>query len=627
MRRVSKRINPKTTRQDQITTQRTLRVFSFVTDAHFIFMALCIPILGTTSTETIFWFSGLLRKILKQRSHNRLVYPTILHCVAQHFLECRESADHLAFREPSCSFERIDAIEGKSKVQAEDQDEAPKGPAKTAFMSLVMPYFHSAPYTSLKQRREEYSKFIEGLKYCCGRSSSTASKRTLGIHLPLTLDEYLNPALSEETLQVRNQDQVLVRYQIYKKPNKGKEMQETRDGQIDKKQVEKERGMQEEKGEKEVPPSAKLLTVQQAWIWYVNANLITAFPKNLLEDDEASRIEQFCESGLSYHAVGELLSLLVDTLDRPVMAGLSEPIFNVFEKSISTLSEQVNQYLKVPDVEAVRIEEEKRFFHEIGDIREELSMINSVLFQQEEVWKEFVSNVWPEHWKDGRLIIPLTDERPSGQWQKSKPPTDKWRIIARPQTQFSKFRRRLEKIDDDAQRVENSISKSLDLKAKHASIREAHSTAVMSSAVFGFTVITIIFTPLSFVVSLFALPIDRFQRHQIESRWTNEAGMYTTNYVGKFIATRELVSVTLTLVAMGLAIELGLKHGRNLKRLQGYVNQLWKLATEAKSNPVTDAAQNSSVCAKPANEYDQKPGETQWWRFGRRSRTRDNCRC
>jgi Mg2+ and Co2+ transporter CorA len=80
--------------------------------------------------------------------------------------------------------------------------------------------------------------------------------------------------------------------------------------------------------------------------------------------------------------------------------------------------------------------------------------------------------------------------------------------IQRPQFQFAKFKRQIAKLNEDAERVERAIDRKLDLKTKHASLNEAHATAIMSAAVFGFTIITIIFMPLSFLVSLFALPID-----------------------------------------------------------------------------------------------------------------------
>jgi hypothetical protein len=50
---------------------------------------------------------------------------------------------------------------------------------------------------------------------------------------------------------------------------------------------------------------------------------------------------------------------------------------------------------------------------------------------------------------------------------------------------------------------------------KHASLRESHATSMMSAAIFGFTLITIIFTSLSLFASLFALPINRLQAQQI----------------------------------------------------------------------------------------------------------------
>jgi hypothetical protein len=144
-----------------------------------------------------------------------------------------------------------------------------------------------------------------------------------------------------------------------------------------------------------------------------------------------------------------------------------------------------------------------RFLHVIDDIREELSMIRAVLFQQE-VWKEFTNKTWPQYWPngpDGRFKAP---ERPKDPDETKSPKNHQeiWSKIWRPQIQFVKFKRQIAKLDKDAERVERAIDRKLDLKAKHASINGAHSTAIMSVAVFGFTIITIIFTPLSFIMSI-----------------------------------------------------------------------------------------------------------------------------
>jgi hypothetical protein len=360
---------------------------------------------------------------------------------------------------------------------------------------------------ALRKRSENFDKLTQ-CRYC--RCKDPVS---LGIHLPLTLDEHCNPSLDPKTLDIRNKDQVVLRYHQKKAAARNN-----------------------------ADESLNVVTVPQAWLWKVNNVLITALPSDLpIENfflDKMTSSLNWLDGPLDpEQALGLFLSDLVDALDRPFMAGLSEPIFSIFEKAITDLSEEVNNYIKSTDVDTFRIDEEKQFLHNIDDIREELSMIKTILFQQEEVWKDFANKAWPTCWPDG----------PDGRFKAPERPesTDNgtffeeqrkiWSKIQRPQIQFAKFKRRIAKLDEDAERVERAIDRKLDLKAKHASLKEAHTMAIMSAAVFGFTIITIIFTPLSFIVGLFALPIDRFQQHQIQSVWTNQAGMYSTNYVGKWI--------------------------------------------------------------------------------------------
>ena len=150
-------------------------------------------------------------------------------------------------------------------------------------------------------------------------------------------------------------------------------------------------------------------------------------------------------------------------------------------------------------------------------------MIKSLLLQQEEVWQDFMNNAWPEHWENGQFKSPPSKESD----------LEGWRMIARPQRQFEKYKRRIAQLDEDADRVGQSISTRLELKSKHAGMQKAHATAVMSAAVFGFTIITIVFTPLSFMLSLFALPLELLQGYQINSRWP-DTGAYSTAYVGKW---------------------------------------------------------------------------------------------
>ncbi|KAK5044768.1 hypothetical protein LTR84_010424 [Exophiala bonariae] len=80
----------------------------------------------------------------------------------------------------------------------------------------------------------------------------------------------------------------------------------------------------------------------------------------------------------------------------------------------------------------------------------------------------------------------------------------------------------------------------------------------MSAAVLGFTIITIRFTPLTFITGLFALPVRQFQDNQIISRRgdaQSPTGVNTINYIGKITANMELVSISLTIILMWLAIK------------------------------------------------------------------------
>jgi tetrahydromethanopterin S-methyltransferase subunit B len=358
---------------------------------------------------------------------------------------------------------------------------------------------------ALSERKEKFEELTQ-YRYC-----KCNDRTTIGAHLPLTLDEYCNPSLGPEILKFRNKDQVVLRHQRKKAA---------------------------ERPESDQPLNA--LVVLQVWLWKVENVIITSMPPRIFEGDTLFR-NTLGNWGLTgripnrEQLLGLILSELVNALERPSMAGLSEPIFNIFEKAIADLSEDVNNYIRSTDVDTISIKKEKEFLHKIDDIREELSMIQTVLFQQEEVWKDFSTKAWPSSWPDG----------PDGQFKPPERPEDEimslevyrrmWSKIQRPQIQFSKFKRRISKLDADAERVERAIDRKLDLKAKHASLREAHTMAIMSAAVFGFTIITIIFTPLSFIVTLFTLPIDGFQQQQVPSVWTNQAGMYSTNYVGKWI--------------------------------------------------------------------------------------------
>ena len=120
----------------------------------------------------------------------------------------------------------------------------------------------------------------------------------------------------------------------------------------------------------------------------------------------------------------------------------------------------------------IKIDKEKKFMHQISDIREELLMIKSIIMQQQEIWKDCWEDCFENKSKDSSKAQDI--------WKGVTSETRSWleSILERPRTQIPKFLRRIDKIDKDAERVENWISSQLDLKVKHAGLKEAHNSLI-----------------------------------------------------------------------------------------------------------------------------------------------------
>lgn len=425
-----------------------------------------------------------------------------------------------------------------------------------------MPFFHYQTLKDIDRWRDpakvdiEVKRITEGWDFCLSESPEP-----FGVHIPLTLDEYCSPVLPKSVLDKRNRDQVLLKA-------KRAELMKLKD---------------------KLPPETHLLAVSQMWLWELEDVLIISpvrgappacdpgttserptdesheqvepsscsitrtarTPKEANpaeEDDTDSAIEAVLTRNLvkasssvdRMRAIGMMVSDVINFLEHP-SGGPTEPILNIYEKYITIVGQRADAYSREHGVAKINIEEERLYLHDIDDIRVELAMIKRVILQQEEVWKNFASNTWPEFWqtgKDERMVIPAEILFKMGSELRKE-----WVKIVRPQSQFEKYYRRITQLDEDAERVERSILIKLDLKQKHTSLREAHATGVMSAAVLGFTVITIIFTPLSFVTSLFALSIDQFQKNQVdwfvpdnrsEISQSDMTRAYTVNYIGKW---------------------------------------------------------------------------------------------
>ncbi|KAL5121649.1 hypothetical protein ACEQ8H_000335 [Pleosporales sp. CAS-2024a] len=138
---------------------------------------------------------------------------------------------------------------------------------------------------------------------------------------------------------------------------------------------------------------------------------------------------------------------------------------------------------------------------EIKDIRDELNMIAKVLEDQRNVLPDLEGSI-----KD------IYHESNKSQQELKRRFRDMLKNI-------DTHIRDLERMDIQAERIYKSITDLLDLKQKHANAFEARfardqaaGTARQSQTIMVFTIVTIIFLPLSFIAALLTVPIDSLPR-------------------------------------------------------------------------------------------------------------------
>ena len=168
----------------------------------------------------------------------------------------------------------------------------------------------------------------------------------------------------------------------------------------------------------------------------------------------------------------------------------------------------VDEYMGPDNSETPDINKEREFMHDISDIRSELIMINEILLEQERIMTSIIKNA-PGEENDDRY----------------------WGEVKYAMKQLKSYQDRIKKIDRDAERIEKIIQDQLNLKRTFATIRDTRTSLLLGTAVIGFTIVTIIFAPIAFMATLFALPIDKLVENQVQIGDTNA---FETKYIGKW---------------------------------------------------------------------------------------------
>ncbi|OQE40889.1 hypothetical protein PENCOP_c005G04768 [Penicillium coprophilum] len=374
-----------------------------------------------------------------------------------------------------------------------------------------------------------------------GRDESTQTRKR---HESRTLDQYFYSSLPDTVR--RDADQVIVRYQA-KKGCSNKEDYEKRlltnetprpppesrrttdpDPQNSDKTQDKLQAPGYHSNEKNLSyqENFKLCMVDQLWLWVLDdRTIITCFPDTEKNGDQhkdyqKSPLDHICDHinremrpqiRNVYHLAALITSFCANSIDKcqARIGSGEERLLDMFSESIGLVADKevmlFNSFKNRlgSDVRDLKLEDDIELLEEIKDIRDELNILERILDDQADLTQKLF-NLFDVEKREGTITNSLQDQ-----------------VLQYYQQRAGVELRldRIKKMDEDAKISYDAINFLLDLKQKHANVMEAkaareqaESTADQGRTVLIFTIVTIVFAPLSFLCSFFALNIESFPR-------------------------------------------------------------------------------------------------------------------
>ncbi|KAI5925056.1 hypothetical protein F4810DRAFT_708862 [Camillea tinctor] len=310
-------------------------------------------------------------------------------------------------------------------------------------------------------------------------------------------------------------------------------------------------------------PLKKLLMIHQLWLWKLDdSTVITSLPERWHIGKEDTLWDTIRQSGIDQLSgpedlIKHIVFECVTFLDEFREAGLGDHILDIFESAIATLSnEEIICYKNFIDsansppnpptpadvddgtaaAETPRtIDEEIRWIYEIKDIRDELHLLHRIFEAQAQVVDKFAKLFWPGFAQaNTQLRAQFVED-----------------------CAVAALMERTGKLDEDAKRTLEALDYLVQVKQAQSSLDEAMATKELNrksqseaeksqklnNYIVLFTVVTVVFTPLSFMTSLFAVDIDRFP-HQDGSLKFSEPWILGRMFAG------ELATLSVVLLSM-----------------------------------------------------------------------------
>lgn len=459
---------------------------------------------------------------------------------------------------------------------------APRKMEQSGKIVLYMPYLHYEFHEQRKEMSDVIKRTLSKPDQACkGRTSDELLiqaylQSSHNLQIRRTLDQFYYHAISTEH---RDVDQVVYRYT--KKKNK----------------------------------DVKVFMVDQLWMWIISDDLIiTSFPQRwkqpkndplnvldgIIEDmssktrppvksvhDLAVLITARCSGVFDRHRIGDEDYQFLDMFESSI-GEVTNQETELF-KRFNTASSHAAQWLKshrrggrrsksLADLSSADVNEddddsapnadpffvdtlldigaETALLAETKDIRDELNMISLVLKHQ----------------------LTILDDLTNSLLAELKGRQDRQQEIKRRFRELSKVVevhiKDVERMDKQAEGIYGSLAHLLDLKQKHANAFEARFardqaafTGRQGQTIMVFTIVTVIFLPMSFIAAVFAIPVTEFPHRDSDGSLS-----IPLSYVSKFVfgvglaISIPLIAVAFTVDDLGTMIRRSLQRAGNLGR-------------------------------------------------------------
>ncbi|KAI1153058.1 hypothetical protein F4825DRAFT_283176 [Nemania diffusa] len=273
----------------------------------------------------------------------------------------------------------------------------------------------------------------------------------------------------------------------------------------------------------------KLLMVHQLWLWKLGDNtVITCCPDRCHAGAEDTLIDTIRQGGIeSMHEPDDLIEHILyecaTFLDKFRDAGPKAHVLDIFDNRIAKMSDQEVVHFKQfsKDMKDAKesgkassgrtrsITDEISLLYEVKDIRDELNLVRRVFEAQAGVLEKFSRLFWP------------------GLQEQSK----RCREGFLEDCGIKALIDRATRLDEDAKKTLEALDYLVQVKQAQSSLDEAEAARRLNNYIVLFTIVTIIFTPLSFMTSLFTVPINQFP-HDNNSNLSYD----TTWFTGRMFA-------------------------------------------------------------------------------------------